>query len=1246
MILWTKKTSDRRKKPHKRNCLMKRDLAKYRAAYHSSSLNYDNTAHLVTTDSGIPWISGGNGEEWLYVDLGTDSKITGAVVHWGAPCALTYDLEVSGDSRTWRKARSGCVGAPNARTETSLDQNARYLRVLCRVCSGDHYVIRKIEVFGENRLVYDIPPVPPPNLDGSQPLTGGNWRIRRAAEVAENGAVLSSEGYDDSDWLKATVPGTALVSYLNAGAIPDPNYDDWQFQISETYFTADFWCRNHFLIPESKRGQRMFLNFESINWKADVYFNGTFLKNALPHRKHSIEGAFIRSKFDVTDLIRFGEENYLAVLIKKNANPGEVTTQGLAYGPGKNGGLLGADNPTVHAAVGWDWLPTIRGRNIGIYGDVYLSCGGNAELVDPWIETELRVINESSAIVSENLMERSGILVNGDSTPLRDWRGREGEGFTVDFGEPLTLGSVTLLWGSEAGGAAADVESRHPETFRLETSSDGEKWINFDAYPGGEIDAKWFGILNAEPHSGIDAFDGHAVSDSIQGSTAIVSVDLTRFGFGMREMRFFSPQKVRYLRFTVVKRRELSGRPVDTRVRELRAYAESPQQVEQSMTRSYTLDTSRAELIFRADIRNLSERPVKAELCGKISPGDLTFTRAYELAPGESLPAEIPLVLEDPRLWWPNTYGGQFLYTAEAEIRTDGVLSDKKTFRFGVRRFDYPIDGDLLTLYCNGVRIVCKGGNWGLDEGLKRDTVRILDDKVRLHAEANMTMIRNWVGMTNHPGFYEACDKYGILIWDDFWLANPVDGPDPEDPAMFLENAADKIRRVRKHASLALYCGRNEGYPPDDINAGLERLTKELDGSRLYIPNSAMPPVGSGGGYALAMPGGDKGIKQYFDDVSSSVLRSERGMPNVPNLESLRKFLKPENLWPISESWALHDWTYHLNGPANTYMHALQTYLGGDFHIPADRVQGSDPDESDPVYREYKAAIAEMCREAGEIWTIEDFCRAAQLINYDNHRGMFDALAVRRSNGLLMWMSQSSWPSFMWQAYDYFLDTNGGYFGTKAGNQPTRAVFDPRDDSIFLANATQYRYEDVETSVELYDYYGRSVSSVTYRTDVLEPDAYGVRLGQVDFSPSGTDIVFLRLTLKSRSGEVLGYNDYWHNRKEYQDYRALNRMEQAGISLKVVKAEISESGTYRCAVTVKNGPVPALGVRIRLLGEDGSDELPVFYSDNYLTMMPGEERTVTVECAAELLRGTPVWELSGWNLHPARFPGKRAFPGK
>ena len=1267
-----------------------KNVAFRRAVWHSSAANYDNTGQLITDGiigvlsneiidySGnsasnhthgrmIPgtvnseWVSAGNGEEWVYIDFGGETTLQNVKVYWGENYATSYAIQISDDAKNWNTA-ANAVGAANASVETLLgNQKSRYLRILCQTSSGANYIIREVEALGANRVNYRLAGSPKPEKDGMQRLTGGNWTIQRASLVDAGGAALSREGYDDSGWLPATVPGTAFVSWLNAGAVPDPYYDDWQFQASDIFFTSDFWYRNAFPVPSAQRGKNVYLNFDAVNWKADVWFNGQLLANNLPGYEHSIEGEFTRAKFDVTALARYGGENYLAVRIYRNKTPGLVTTQGLAEGPLPNGGMLGADNPAMHAAVGWDWLPTIRGRDIGIYNDVTVTYGGGVQLENAWMETRLDISETSANISAKNLATGKTVLplagqIGEDLEHVNDgnedtqWIGRnvDGTGFIVDLGEMTAIGSMQFVWGNEAGGAAAAAEDRHPAKFKVQVSDDGANWRNFDSFAGGEVNTGWFGVRKADPNPGTNEYAGFDIANEVPGPTAAVMVS---FGGKPFPMQIPARQNARYVRFIATERRQVEqegNRTVPVRVKEIRVYAESVAEVGQSMIRAYALDAMKkpgwADLIFRTDVRNHDSKAVEVTVSGAVTPGNIKFSKKISI-PANSVQEVVidGIEMKNPKLWWPNTYGDQPLYTADVTVSAGRAAQDKTSFKFGVREFTYPIDGNLLTIYCNGIRIVAKGGNWGMDDGLKTDTPEKYDDKMRLHAEANFTMVRNWVGMTNHKAFYEAADKYGILIWDDFWLANPVDGPNPEDEKMFLDNAVDKIKKNRYHAALAIWCGRNESSPPPALDAGLRQRAQDFDGTRIYFPNSAGAPVGSGGGYSIAaMPNRNNGagIKTYFNDVPNVTLRSERGVPNVPALESMKKFLPEDKLWPINESWALHDWTYHMNGPANTYMDALQLYKSAEFAVPTDNVQGQNPQADDPVFVEYKKDILKMVADAGAAYTLEDFQRIAQLINYENFKGLYEALTVKRSNGLLMWMSQSSWPSFMWQTYDWYLDTNAGYFGTKAANQPTHAVWDPRDDSIVLSNLTPKHFWNnaITTSMKVFDLHGNQVSEQTWNTPELAPDSYGIKLGTADFSQSPTDLVFIRLTATDASGKTLGESFYWHNWKDYMRYESLNTLPEvrvnAAVSAKSAVKEGIGKGNDRYTVTLTNkSSEPAVQTRIRTLnGETKEDILPAFYSDNYFALMPGESKTVTVEFNPKHLKGgRPAFELSGWN---------------
>ena len=948
------------------------------------------------------WISASNKDEWVYVDLGASSRIDEVVFHWGnARHAVDYSIQISDDAKNWSDAYSQKKGSGGKET-CSINRKARYVRLYCKQSAGNDFSLIEMEVMGSNSLKYNIGSMPKALPDGTQYLRGGNWRLQRASEVKVGartsqmslteraseiegiGKALAQAGYDDSGWLPAIVPGTVLTSFLTAGAIPDPNYSDWQTQISDSYFTTDFWYRNKFEIPAGQKGKTTWLNFDAINWKADVYFNGSFLGK--------IEGAFMRGNFDITKLANYGGDNYLAVFIHKNQTPGPVTIQTLEN-PGKNGGVLGADNPTIHASVGWDWVPTIRGRNTGVYNDVYLSYTQDAKLQDPWIIVDL------------------------------------------------------------------DTENK---------------------------------------------------------------------------------------------------------------------------------DFSKASLTVKTELVNAQSKPVNVVVKGKIQPGNISFESSpVTLQGSEVKEVDIAkdLIMKNPRLWWPVTYGEPFLYTAELTAYVDGKQSDKKEFRFGVREYTYDKERP-MTIYCNGTRIVCRGGNWGMDDSNLAATEEDYDIKVRLHAEANLTMIRNWVGMTGNEAFYHACDKYGVLIWDDFWLANPGDGPNPDDEDLFMRNAIDKIKRNRYHAAVALYCGRNEGDPPRTLNAALDAATLKYDGTRYYIPHSAAGNVSGFGPYTVQ-------DSEWYYRNTGRTLHSERGMPNVPSLESMQKFLPVEHQWPIDVVWGLHDFTMDGAQGGKNFMNKMQRY--GSFN------------------------------------DLPSFVRYAQMVNYEGHKSMFEAVYTNRANGMLMWMSQSAWPSMVWQTYDYYYDTNGGYFGLKKANQPLNAIFNPATKEIVLVNATPDERKDLTIKVNIFDLKGKPV-----RSDVLKEniEADGRRvISKVD-TTALIGIVFIKTHILDKQGKELADNFTWINASDRYKYSEMSTLSQAQLKASYKAAGKTKAGEVEYQMTIVNtGDVPAVMVRVKTMADKTNEQLlPVYYQDNYFSLMPGESKTISITFDEKYLKGSkPVFYIEGWN---------------
>ena len=946
-----------------------RNLAFQRAALQSSAIDVNQAAQLATDGTSGAWKSAGAKDEWIEVDLGGPARLDKAVFHWlNAP--VSGRLLVSTNGRNWKPA--GKL-APEMKLK---NVKARYVKAqLDATADGAPFELEEWEIWGRGG-VKPQPKAPAERIGAEQELAGGNWKLARATTADE---VPATPDYDDSSWMVATVPGTVLGSYVNAGAVLHPNYRDWQLYISDSYFHSDFWYRNTFEAhPDTPR---QFLHFDGINYKARIWLNGKYIGG--------IESAFDAARFDVTGILQDGT-NHLAVLIVCNPNYGEARVQS-AFWPNTNGGILGADNPTMHATIGWDWMPSVRGRNIGIYDKVYIRYTGDVTVDDPFVRTEL----------------------------------------------PLP-------------------------------------------------------------------------------------------------------------------------------------------------------DTTRAAVLASVTLRNHSDAPQEGVL--RMRFGDLTLERPERLEAGESRPVSFdPATLKSPRLWWPNGYGRQELYPVSFSFETNSTQSDSVYFLSGVRQIDYEMapyepvgklyfrsrnEKQRLSLYVNGRRFVGFGGNWGYSEHLLNYRSREYDIAVSYHAAQNFTMIRNWVGMTDNRAFYEACDRYGILIWQDFWLANPYDGPNPYNPDLFNEVARRYVRRIRNHPSIGLYVGRNEGYPPAEIESYLDEMVKQEHPGSYFIPHSGADGV-SGGGPYRQLP-----TKDYFTLHSQDKITSERGMPTVMNYENLSRALGEENLDPV-----------------NTLEHPNTMYGMHDYTL------GEEGKWSAQRCTTFNNALA---RGFGEPVNAREFADLAQWINYEGYRAIFEGRSMYR-RGLLLWMSHPAWPSLVWQTYDYFFEPTAAFYGCKKACEPVHILLNPVKDSVVVVNYHAGALEGLEASASVLDMYGKEVWSRSMAIGNL-PEDETIDCFPPEVPEDITDAYYVSLKLTASDGRLLSENLYWLGREE-GNWQALRTVGRPSLSKKV---RCDAPGKY--TVTLRNsGRVPATMIRIKAVDTATGDlALPVWYSDNYFFLMPGESREVTV----------------------------------
>ena len=910
------------------------------------------------------WRSLGNHDEWVTVDLGAITDFYRIHLYW-VNSPKSGNIQVSDDNANWRTvAQLSQKSLPSKKGIQLItlpqEVRGRYVRInmIEPNKNGQPFCLKEIGIDGQNGGMCAVPHEAGGWQDGKWMLNGGDWQLTRAS-------------HPDAKPLVATVPATVLSSYVNAGALPDMNHDDNLMLSSESFFDGDFIYKRSFDLPKEMQGKRVFLNFDGINWKAEISLNGTNLGR--------IEGAFKRGIFDITPYLK-ENNNELQVLIIANANPGGVKVK-TEKNTDFNGGILGADNPTFHATIGWDWISTIRGRDIGIWDDVYLTASRDVTVSDPIVTTT---------------------LAEGD-----------------------TLATMT---------------------------------------------------------------------------PAVI-------------------------------------------------------------------------------LANHSEKAVTGTLHGHI--GDNCFEKQITLAAGATMEAsfntsEFPQLKDQRmRLWWPNGYGEPYLYDASFSFTVDGVQSDAIDFKAGIREVKTVDKDTKLKIYINHRRFIPLGGNWAFSENNLNYRGREFDAAVRHHKEMNYNMIRNWVGMTGDKEFFEACDRYGIMVWQDFWLANPADGPDPDDETMFMDNARDFVLKIRNHPSIGIYCGRNEGYPPKTIDNGLRDAVAKLHPGLDYISSSADDGVSGHGPYWAIS------AKEYFEKQTGK-LHTERGMPNVMTFEGLSRTLDAEHLWPQNLYWGRHDYT----------------------------MEGAQRGAS------FNQLIAD---NFGELTSAQEFCEWAQWINYEGYRAMYESGSKDRM-GLLIWMSHPCWPSMVWQTYDYYLEPTAAYFGVKHACEPLHVQWNPVTNYVEVVNRSA-GHQQGTVKASIIDLNGEIMWEQT-QGYVCDEDMT-LDMMQVEVPTEIAGAYFLRLTLIDDKGQIRSMNDDVNTTIE-NDRKSLHDMRQTQVSTAVDGNNI----------TITNqGHVPAVMLRLNLKGDDGEQILPVIYSDNYFHLMPGESRTISIEWKADDARGcNPIVEITGMNI--------------
>lgn len=632
-----------------------------------------------------------------------------------------------------------------------------------------------------------------------------------------------------------------------------------------------------------------------------------------------------------------------------------------------------------------------------------------------------------------------------------------------------------------------------------------------------------------------------------------------------------------------------------------------------------------------------------------VHPGDSTLS----LLPGQFS----QLHLTHPRLWWPNGYGSPELYHLHlAIVDAKGTISDTHSTTFGIREISYELtlfnhfgrlerieaiptltlgkgydavdvhheamrqtaagwassisreaegtsairevtnepDMTDLVIKVNGVRIAVRGGNWGMDDSRKRASRSRLEPYFRLHREANLNMVRNWVGQNTEETFFDLADEYGMLVWNDFWSSTQNSNAEPGDVSLFIDNARDVVRRDRNHPSIAIWCGRNEGVPPPALNSQMITMLREEDGTRFYSPSSNAINLRKSGPYSWQNPA------LYFSTLNRG-FSVELGIASFPTREAFEHTVASQDRWPISDAWAYHDW--HQSG-------------GGDVHT----------------------LMQHMEIEFGKPGSFQNFERRIQMFNYVDHQAIFEGFYQhlwQPNSGRMLWMTHPAWPSTMWQIYSSDYDTQASFYAVKKANAPLHIQMDLSDYTVAIVNTTLVTLSALRVAATIYSPQGQVLRRIDGSVSAsANSTAAWTRLPLASIFHL-VPLVLVRLEMKDLSGHLLADNFYWVAHEE-KDFRGLNDLAPVNVQAEAVSGENVQSlsgkeKTFSVKLT-NRGTSPALELKLTLLRADGSRVLPAYYSDNYVSLMPGEERLITVNAPFNACGpGALHVSLHGWN---------------
>jgi exo-1,4-beta-D-glucosaminidase len=660
-------------------------------------------------------------------------------------------------------------------------------------------------------------------------------------------------------------------------------------------------------------------------------------------------------------------------------------------------------------------------------------------------------------------------------------------------------------------------------------------------------------------------------------------------------------------------------------------------------TKVDTATLDHANLTVSAVVHNYSKDAIRGKLRGVISGhgNPVHFSKDVTLSAGETKKITFTpdrysqLSMDHPKLWWTHTLGKPNLYKLQLRFTTGNKLSDKKSIHFGIRSVSsYFIKAGFRGFKLNGKKILIKGGGW-TDRMLLDAAPAYEKAEIDYAVQMNLNAIRMEGFWGENQHIYNLCDKKGILIQVGYsaqWEHNTSFGA-PADQyggirtlkqmVMAAKSFQDQITWLRNHPSIFVWMYGSDKHPRPSLEKKYLSVLKHYDPTRPALSSAAEHTSELTGPSAVKMRGPYAYVPPdywYIDTKHGGAFGyNTETSPGaeVPVLASLKKMIPADSLWPISDSWLYH---------------TAETKYGGRFHNLIRYNQAMDKRLGRPI-------------------SLTDYERKAQYLNYEGMRAMYEAFETNRfkATGIIQWMYNSSWPKLWWQLYDFYLMPTGAFYGARKANEPLHISYNYGKNAIDVMNNSGKDAHSLSAEIKVLNFNLKPVLHKAISVSSL-PQRHTQQVLQLPDHLNLSKTYFVDLKLHNHKGGVVGSNFYvlstqkdkldeakstWFitPQSQFADLKMLQKLPK--VQLKVAQHFSQRGDTTFAQVTVKN-PSSHLAFMVHLdlrKGKSGASVVPIFWDDNYITLLPGEKRTIIGYCHTKDLDGQqPKVTINGWNV--------------